>query len=89
MTTNQIGSLSRSGLGADTKFGLGFELVTPSSYGKGFTSMGSFSWGGMFSSTYWIDPVEKIVGQFVLQMLPSSHGDINEKFKVQVYQALK
>ena len=89
MTTNQIGSLSRSGLGADTKCGLGFELVTPSSYGKGFTSMGSFSWGGMFSSTYWIDPVEKIVGQFVLQMLPSSHGDINEKFKVQVYQALK
>ncbi len=89
MTTNQIGNLSRSGLGADTKFGLGFELVTPSSYGKSYYSMDTFSWGGMFSSSYWIDPKEKIVAQFVLQMLPSSHGDINEKFKVQVYQALQ
>jgi CubicO group peptidase (beta-lactamase class C family) len=88
MTTNQIGNLSRSGLGADTKFGLGFELVTPSSYGRSYYSMDTFSWGGMFSSSYWIDPKEKIVAQFVLQMLPSSHGDINEKFKVQVYQAL-
>jgi CubicO group peptidase (beta-lactamase class C family) len=88
MTTNQIGTLSRNGV-IDVKFGLGFELVTPSSYGMGYTSMGSYSWGGMFSSTYWIDPVEKIVGQFVLQMYPSSHSDINEKFKVQVYQALK
>ncbi|MEI8075436.1 MAG: serine hydrolase domain-containing protein [Bacteroidota bacterium] len=89
MTTNQIGNLSRSGLGADTKFGLGFELVTASSYGKSYYSMDTFSWGGMFSSSYWIDPKEKIVAQFVLQMLPSSHGDINEKFKVQVYQALQ
>jgi CubicO group peptidase (beta-lactamase class C family) len=51
--------------------------------------MDTYSWGGMFSSSYWIDPTEKIVAQFVLQMLPASHGDINEKFKVQVYQALQ
>lgn len=89
MTTNQIGILSRNVTGPDTKFGLGFELVTPSSYGRSYYSMDTFSWGGMFSSSYWIDPKEKIVAQFVLQMLPASHGDINEKFKVQVYQALK
>jgi CubicO group peptidase (beta-lactamase class C family) len=88
MTTNQIGNLSRSGFAADTKFGLGFELVTAGSYGRSYYSMDTFSWGGMFSSSYWIDPKEKIVAQFVLQMLPASHGDINEKFKVQVYQAL-
>jgi CubicO group peptidase (beta-lactamase class C family) len=90
MTTNQIGTMSRNGLSVpDTKFGLGFELVTPSSYGRSYYEMGTFSWGGMFSSSYWIDPTEKIVAQFVLQMLPSNHGDINEKFKVQVYQALQ
>ncbi len=34
MTTNQIGTLSRNPFGGpDTKFGLGFELVTPGSYG--------------------------------------------------------
>jgi CubicO group peptidase (beta-lactamase class C family) len=90
MTTNQIGTMSRNAFGGpDTKFGLGFELVTPSSYGRSYYSMDTFSWGGMFSSSYWIDPTEKIVAQFVLQMLPASHGDINEKFKVQVYQALQ
>jgi CubicO group peptidase (beta-lactamase class C family) len=90
MTTNQIGNLSRNGLsGIDTKFGLGFELVTAGNYGKSYYSMDTFSWGGMFASSYWIDPKEKIVAQFVLQMLPASHGDINEKFKVQVYQALQ
>ncbi|MEI8098723.1 MAG: serine hydrolase domain-containing protein [Sediminibacterium sp.] len=87
MTTNQIGNIF-SGKGIN-KFGLGFEIVTPSNYGQSYYSMDSFSWGGMFSSTYWIDPKEKIVGQFVLQMYPSSHSDINEKFKVQVYQALQ
>ena len=88
MTTNQIGNLSRNPT-KDVKFGLGFELVTASNYGTSYISMDSFFWGGMFSSTYWIDPREKIVAQFVLQMYPSSHGDINEKFKVQVYQALQ
>jgi CubicO group peptidase (beta-lactamase class C family) len=88
MTTNQIGNLSRNPQ-KDVKFGLGFELVTASNYGQSYVSMDSFFWGGMFSSTYWIDPREKIVAQFVLQMYPSSHGDINEKFKVQVYQALQ
>ncbi len=88
MTTNQIGNLSRNPQ-KDVKFGLGFELVTASNYGQSYISMDSFFWGGMFSSTYWIDPREKIVAQFVLQMYPSSHGDINEKFKVQVYQALQ
>jgi CubicO group peptidase (beta-lactamase class C family) len=90
MTTNQIGTLSRNGLnGPDTKFGLGFELVTPGNFGRSYYSMDTYSWGGMFASSYWIDPTEKIVAQFVLQMLPASHGDINEKFKVQVYQALQ
>lgn len=88
MTTNQIGNLS-IGWSEGNKFGLGFELVTASNYGKTYLSMDTFSWGGMFASSYWIDPKEKIVAQFVLQMLPTSHGDINEKFKVQVYQALK
>ncbi len=90
MTTNQIGNLSTNGSkGLDTKFGLGFEIVTAGNYGKNYCSMDTYSWGGMFASSYWIDPKEKIVAQFVLQMLPASHGDINEKFKVQVYEALQ
>lgn len=86
MTLNQIGDKS---LGRNAKFGLGFEIVTPGSAPFSVTSEGSFSWGGMFASSYWIDPKEKIVAQFVLQQYPFTKGDIAEKFKVAVYQALQ
>ena len=86
MTMNQIGDIN---MGRPTKFGLGFEIVTPESRSKTVLSEGTFSWGGMFASSYWIDPKEKIVAQFVLQQYPFSHGDIADKFKVAVYQALQ
>lgn len=85
MTTNQIGELK---LGRGNTFGLGFELVTEK--GSAFSSSpeGAYGWGGMFSSTYWIDPREQIVAQLFLQLYPNRHGDIHEKFKVLTYQAL-
>ena len=86
MTINQIGDLS---LGRNAKFGLGFQVVTEADEARNTVSLGSFSWGGMFASSYWIDPKEKIVAQFVLQQFPMSHGDLAEKFKVAVYQAIK
>lgn len=86
MTMNQIGNIN---LGRTGKFGLGFQIVTDVDQSRNTVSLGTFSWGGMFASSYWIDPKEKIVAQFVLQQYPFSHGDIAEKFKVAVYQALQ
>jgi CubicO group peptidase (beta-lactamase class C family) len=84
MTTNQIGDLN---LG-ESKFGLGFGITTDKSVANSPASPGTFSWGGMFSSSYWIDPTEKIVAQLFLQQFPNSHGDIHDKFKALVYQAI-
>lgn len=86
MTSSQTNDLDN---GHSIKFGLGFQVVTDADAAKNITSPGTFSWGGMFASSYWIDPKEKIVAQFVLQQYPFSHGDIAEKFKAAVYQALK
>ncbi len=83
MTTSQTGN------DMGIKFGLGFQVVTEGEAARTTVSPGSFFWGGMFASSYWIDPKEKIVAQFVLQQYPYSHGDLAEKFKVAVYQALK
>lgn len=85
MTQNQIGDLS---LG-DDKFGLGFEIVTLKGAPKTPVSVGSFDWGGAFSSSYWIDPKEKIVAQLFINQFPNTHSEIHKKFKVLVYQALK
>jgi len=70
------------------KFGLGFSVYTEKSEAVSPLSAGSFDWGGMFSSTYWVDPKQKIVAQFFLNQFPNSHGEIHEKFKILVYQAL-
>jgi len=86
MTSNQIGQLSfRNG----NNFGLGFEIVTEEGSAKIPLSMGTFSWGGMFSSTYWIDPKEKIVAQLFINQYPNTHGEIQNKFKMAVYQAIE
>lgn len=86
MTINQVGDIN---IGRNAKFGLGFQIVTEADQSRNTVSLGTFSWGGMFASSYWIDPKEKIVGQFVLQQYPFSHGELAEKFKVAVYQALQ
>src|ERR1700722_6877384 len=84
MTTNQIGDIDFG----DNKFGLGFEIVTAKGSAKSQTSEGSYLWGGMFSSSYWIDPKEKMVVQLVLQLFPNSHSELHQKFKTLVYQAI-
>lgn len=49
---------------------------------------GTFEWSGMFATSYWVDPKEKLVGLFFRNVFPTSHGDLSDKFKVQVYQAI-
>ena len=72
----------------DKKMGLGFSIYTEQSRATSPLSPGSYEWGGMFSSSYWVDPKEKIVAQFFLNQLPNTHWEIHEKFKQLVYQAL-
>lgn len=84
MTMNQVGDLNMG----TNKFGLGFEINTLKGSAQFPMSEGSFSWGGYFSTTYWADPTEKIVGQIMTQVTPNSHGELANKFKVLIYQSL-
>ena len=70
-------------------FGLGFSVITKKGAAAGPWSEGTFTWGGFFGTTYWVDPKEKLVCLFMTQQTPNSHGDITEKFKVLVYQAIE
>ncbi|WP_316807132.1 serine hydrolase domain-containing protein [Pedobacter agri] len=85
MTTNQIGKIPFT----DNTFGLGFEVVTEKGSKKFGQSVGSYSWGGFFGSNYWVDPKKKIVAQIYVQQWPFSHGEIANKFKQIIYQAVK
>ena len=84
MTMNQVGDLNLE----TNKFGLGFGITSQTSSAEFPLSKGSFWWGGYFSTTYWADPIEEVIGQIMTQVVPNSHGELGNKFKVLVYQAL-
>jgi len=84
MTMNQIGDLS---LG-DDKFGLGFQIISEKGSARTPAQAGTYSWGGAFATSYWVDPKEKIVMLFYRQLQGSTHGDVVEKFRALVYQAI-
>jgi CubicO group peptidase (beta-lactamase class C family) len=85
MTMNQIADVNVG----DNKFGLGFEIETVEGSTKTPSNVGTYSWGGAFSTSYWVDPKERIVLLFYRQLQNSSHGEVVEKFKALTYQALK
>jgi CubicO group peptidase (beta-lactamase class C family) len=84
MTMNQIGDLN---IGAD-KFGLGFQVMTERGSARTPAQEGTYSWGGAFATSYWVDPKEKLVMLFYRQLQGSSHGDVVEKFRALTYQAI-
>ena len=85
MTQKQIGDATTRG---PNKFGLGFEVVTSEGAALLPYSVGSYYWSGIFSSSYFNDPVKNISAQLVLQKLPNTFNDLNKKFIVLVYSAL-
>lgn len=69
-------------------FGLGFSVVLDPMENKVMSSPGSYSWGGAASTTFWVDPVEEIVGMFLTQLLPSDTYPIRPILQQLVNQAL-
>ncbi len=85
MTMNQLGDVAFRG---DDKFGLGFQIVTEKSSGRTQAQAGTYSWGGAYSTSYWVDPKEKMVLLFYRQLQSSTHGDVVEKFRALTYAAM-
>ncbi len=68
-------------------FGLGGEVVTnPAAYGV-LSSAGSFGWGGMASTKFWVDPKEDLIGIIMPQVFGNS-APFQSQFRVLTYQAL-
>jgi CubicO group peptidase (beta-lactamase class C family) len=84
MTMNQIGDISRG----PNKFGLGFGITTEKGSAQLPTQEGTFEWGGMFATTYWVDPKDKLIGLVYRNIWPTSWGSLGNLYKVMVYQAM-
>ena len=68
-------------------FGLGFSVVTDVAETHTLGSVGTCSWGGMASTTFWIDPVEDLIGIFMTQLV-GADSPFHAQFRVLTYQAL-
>ena len=85
MTSSQL----KDGMFGDNYMGLGFGIESEKSAARSPRYAGSFAWGGYFGTTYWADPKAKLVGLFLTQQNPNSHGDVEAKFEAILYSSLK
>ncbi len=85
-------SLSRS-LFSETQnggvgFGLGFAVTQDVARAMIPGSPGEFYWGGMFSTSFFVDPIEKLHVVFMTQLSPSLLYPIRRELKTLIYSAL-
>jgi len=90
MTMNQIGDLHPN-IGdnaAYNKFGFGFFIISDEGSKFGPSQAGTYSWGGVFSTSYWVDPKEDMLVIAYEQMWGPYVANTAKAFKPLVYAAL-
>lgn len=88
MTSNQIGSMTLPVPGHGDGFGLGVGVVTDRGASADEFSAGSYSWGGIFNSYYWVDPQEQLIGVLMTQVFPNDHLTLRSEFRRLAYEAI-
>lgn len=69
-------------------FGLGGAVVLDPALTRMPGSVGDFGWGGMASTYFWTDPVERLTCVFFTQLVPSSSYPSRSELKALVHGAL-
>jgi CubicO group peptidase (beta-lactamase class C family) len=69
-------------------FGLGFAVVLDPVPSRVLSSPGELSWGGMASTSFWVDPLEDLTVLFLTQLAPSNTHPIRSQLHQLIYQAL-
>ncbi len=88
MTTNHIGELPVWLVGPGFGFGLGFAVVRDVGATAQPWSVGTYTWGGVFCTYFWIDPQEELIGILMAQVRPYAHLNIRQELVVLANQAI-
>ncbi len=81
-------SLFSEATNAGVGFGLGFAVNLDPVRTMIPGSVGEFYWGGMYSTAFFVDPVEELTMVFMTQLAPSSTYPIRRELKTLIYSAL-
>jgi CubicO group peptidase (beta-lactamase class C family) len=69
-------------------FGLGFGVNLDPVRAMNPGTAGEYYWGGIFSTYFFIDPVERVSAIFMTQLMPSSTYAVRRQIKAMIYAAL-
>jgi len=96
MTTNSlppdirfVGELSSYvGPRGGSTWGLGFAIRRDAAWSVVPGSVGSFTWGGIWGTYFWIDPAERLIAMQLIQVAPTAVGPFQRTFRDLTYGGL-
>lgn len=74
---------------AGVGFGLGFAVTMDPARTLLPGTAGDFSWGGMASTYFWVDPREELIVIFMTQLMPSASYPLRRELRTLVYSAFE
>ena len=86
MTRDQTGGLPLS-IRCTAQLRLRFRRRHPP--GRSEDPLGTFSWGGIYYTDFWVDPKHELIGIMMTQIYPSGHLKLRDDFHRLVNGAIK
>ncbi len=88
MTSNQIGYMKTCFPQYGDSFGFGFGVLTVDGKPLDVASTGSYSWGGLFNTYFWVDPKKDLFGVLLIQLFTIGDLPLRQEFKKRAYDCL-
>jgi CubicO group peptidase (beta-lactamase class C family) len=87
MTSDHLGTnIAHGELFPGYGFGLGFAVRTAPGEASSLGSVGDYVWGGLYGTTFFVDPKERLIGILMMQRL--NYAKYSRLFRTGVYSAL-
>jgi CubicO group peptidase (beta-lactamase class C family) len=84
MSQSMFSEANYNGIG----FGLGFAVTMDPAQTLIAGSPGEYFWGGLATTSFWIDPAEEMIAVFMTQVMPSRTYPIRRELRTMVYAAI-
>jgi len=84
MTANHTGDMATL-RGPGTGFGLGVAMVTDPAAAKTRQPAGSYGWGGIYGTQFWVDPQSRVVGVAMTQTAIIGSGPVSNAVREAFY----
>jgi CubicO group peptidase (beta-lactamase class C family) len=88
ITADHLGKISMPPQRPGYTYGLGFAIAEDLGRMGALGSEGEYNWGGAAGTRFWIDPRERLVGVFMVQIIPHRGLRYGNEFKHLTYQAI-